>query len=64
MNKFVSACMVLDYKERSDSTLSAIDDEKKQVKVSFCKLESEVGISRKVNDKLNQQLTLVEQNVG
>ena len=64
MNKFVLTGMILDYKEKSDSVLSAINDEIKQLKVDFCKLESEVAISQKVNGKLRQQLVLVEKNVG
>ena len=52
MNKFVLAGMVLDYKESFDSALCAINDEIKQLKVDFCKLESELAISRKVSDKL------------
>ena len=64
MKKFVLTGMILDYKEKSDSALSAINDEIKQLKVDFCKLESELAISQKVNGKLRQQLALVEQNVG
>ena len=63
MNKFVLAGMVLGYKERFDSALSAKNDEIKQLKIGFCKLESELAISQKVNDKLTQQLILVEKNV-
>ena len=52
--------MVLDYKERFDSTLSAITDELKELKTDFRKLESDLAISRNVNDKLTKQLILVE----
>ena len=60
MNKDVLAGMVLDYKERFDSTLSAITDELKQLKTDFRKLESDLAISRYVNNQLTNQLILVE----
>ena len=40
MNKDVLAGMVLDYKERFDSTFSTINDEPKEQKTNFGKLES------------------------
>ena len=45
-NKDVLAGMVLDYKERFDSTLSAINDELNELKTDFHKLESDLAISR------------------
>ena len=60
MNKNVLPGMVLDYKERFDSTLSAITDELKELKIDFCKLESDLAITRNVNDKLLKQFILVE----
>ena len=60
MNKDVLAGTVLDYKERFDSTLSAINDELKERKIDFRKLESDLPISRNANDKLTKQLILVE----
>ena len=60
MNEDVLAGMVLDYKERFDPTLSAITDELKEIKADFRKLESDLTISRNVNDKLTKQLILVE----
>ena len=60
MNKDVLVGMVLDYKERFDSNLSAITDELKELKTDFRKLESDLAISRNVNDKLTKQLILVE----
>ena len=60
MNKDVLAGMVLDYKERFDSTLSAITDELKELKTDFRKLESDLAISRYVNNQLTNQLILVE----
>ena len=60
MNKDVLTGMVLDYKERFDSSLSAITDELKELKTDFRKLESDLAISRNVNDKLTKQLILVE----
>ena len=60
MNKYALASMVLDYKEMFDSTLSAITDELKELNADFRKLESDLAISRNVNDKLTKQLILVE----
>ena len=60
MNKDVLLGMVLDYEERFDSTLSAINDELKELKTEFRKPESDLAISRNVNDKLTKELILVE----
>ena len=60
MNKVALAGMVLDYKERFDSTLSAITDELKELKTDFCMLESDLAISWNVNGKLTKQVILVE----
>ena len=60
MNKDLLAGVLLDYKKRFDSTLSAITDELKELKTDFRKLESDLAISRNVNDKLTKQLILVE----
>ena len=59
-NKNVLAGMVLDYEERFGSTLSAITDELKEIKTDFRELESDLAISRNVNDNLTKQLILVE----
>ena len=60
MNKDVLAGMVLDYKERFDSTLSAITDELKELKTDFHKFKSDLAISQNVNDKRTKQLILNE----
>ena len=60
MNKDVLASMVLDYKERFDSTLSAINNELKELETNFRKLESHLAINRNVNDKLTKQVILIE----
>ena len=60
MNKDVLADKVLDYKERFDFSLSAINHELKELNTDFCKLESGLAASRNVNDKLTKQLILVE----
>ena len=60
MKKDVLAGMVLDYNKRSDSTFSAINDEPKELKTNFRKLKSDLAITRNVNDKLTQQLILLE----
>ena len=60
MNKDVLLGMVLDYEERFDSTLSAINDELKELKTEFRKPESDLASSRNVNGKLTKELILVE----
>ena len=55
--------MVLDYKERFDSTFSTINaelKELKELKTNFRKLEADLVVTRKINKKLTQQLILVE----
>ena len=55
--------MVLDCKERFDSTFSAINDELKELKelrTNFRKLETDLVVTRNINKKLIQQLILVE----
>ena len=65
MNKdLLAASLVLDYNEMFDSTLFAINDEVKELKTDFRKLESDVAISRMVNGKLTKLLILVKRNVG
>ena len=56
----VLAGMVLDYKESFDSTLSAINDELKELNTDFHKHESDLAISRNVTEKIKKQLILVE----
>ena len=60
MNKLVLASMVLDYKEKVNSTLSAITDELKELKTDFRKLESDLAISWNVNGKPTKQIISVE----
>ena len=60
MNRDVLLGMVLDYEERFDSALPAINDELKELKTEFRKPESDLAISRNVNDKLTKELILVE----
>ena len=48
INKDVLAAMVLNYKEKFDSILSAITGELKELKTEFSKLESDLAISRNV----------------
>ena len=51
MNKdLLAAGMVLNYNEMFDSTLFAINDELKELKTDFRKLESDLANSRKVNE--------------
>ena len=60
MNKDVLTGMILDYKERFNSTLYTITDELQELKIEFRKLESVLAINRNVNDKYNKLLILVE----
>ena len=60
LNKDILAVMVLGYKEKFDSTLSAINDELKELNTSFCELETDVAITYSVREKSTQQLILVE----
>ena len=48
INKDVLAAMVLNYKEKFDSILSAITGELKELKTEFSKLESDLAISLNV----------------
>ena len=61
MKKDILTGIVLDYNEKFDSTLSAINDELKELKKSFHKLENDLAIGRNVYEKLRQQLILVEE---
>ena len=60
INKDVLARMVLYYKGRFYSTSPAINDELKELKTDFGKLESNLTISQNVKDKLTKQLILLE----
>ena len=55
-NETLLAAMVLDYKEKCESNLFAINYELKELKTDFCKLDSDQAISGNVNDKLKKQL--------
>ena len=63
MNKDVFAGMMLNYKERFDSTLSDISYQLKKVKelkTNFLKLETDLAVSRKINKRHIQQVNLAE----
>ena len=60
MNKDVLTGMILDYKERFNSTLYTITDELLELKIEFRKLESVLAINWNVNDKYTKLLILVE----
>ena len=57
--KTLLVAMVLDYEEKCESNLFAINYELKELKTDFCKLKSDQAISGNVNDKLNKQLILL-----
>lgn len=59
MNKVSLTVVVLDYKERFESNLFALNDELKELKTNFCKLEADLASSRNINEKLAHYLNLV-----
>ena len=61
MKKDVLTGIVLGYNEKFDSTLSAINDELKELEENYHKLENDLAIGRNVNEKLTQQLISVEE---
>ena len=64
LGKEVLADMVLDYKDKFDTTLTNINKELTDLRNKFTVLESDNAISKHINDKLSSQLTKVEENVG
>ena len=60
LGKEVLAGMVLDYKEKFDTTLSKINKKLTDLWLKFTKLGSDLAISKNINSKLSSQLTKVE----
>ena len=60
LDKEVLPGMVLDYKDKFDTTLTNINKELTDLRNKFAKLESDLAISKNANTKLSSQLTKVE----
>ena len=54
--------MLLDYQGKFNNILDEPKNNLNELKTEFCKLESDLLISRNVNDKLTAKLVLLEQN--
>ena len=52
--------LVLDYKDKFDTTLTNMNKELTHIRNKFTKLESDLAISKNINTKLSRQLTKVE----
>ena len=60
LGKEVLAGMVLDYKDKFDTTLTNINKELIDLPNKFMKPESDLAISENINSKLSSQLNKVE----
>ena len=54
------ARLVIDYQNKFDTVLNNINSELLDLKNNFAKLESDLEISRNVNNKLVDQVTMLE----
>ena len=52
--------MLLDYQGKFNNILDELKNDLNELKTKFCKLESDLHISRNVNDKLSDKLTVLE----
>ena len=52
--------MLLDYEGKFNNILDEPKNGQNELKTKFCKLESDLHISRNVNDKLSDKLTVLE----
>ena len=59
LGKEVLAGMLLDCKDKFDTTLTSINKELTDLQNKFTKLESDLAISKNVNTKLSSQFTKV-----
>ena len=60
LGKSDSAMLVMDYQNKFDTVLNNINSELLDLKNKFTKLESDLEISRNVNNKLVDQVTRLE----
>ena len=56
------ARLVVDYQNRFDAALNNTNSELLDLKNKFTKLESNLEVSRNINKKLVDQVTMLEQN--
>ena len=60
LNKEDLVRMLLDYQGKFNIILDELKNNLNELKTKFCKLESDLHISRNVNDKLTDKLTVLE----
>ena len=60
LNKEDLVRMILDYQGKFNNILDELKNDLNELKTKFCKLESDLHISRNVNDKLSDKLTVLE----
>ena len=60
LNKEDLVRMLLDYQGKFNNILDELKNDLHELKTKFCKLESDLRISRNVNDKLSDKLTVLE----
>ena len=60
LNKEDLVTMSLDYQEKFNNILDEIKIDLNELKTKFCKLESDLHISRNVNDTLSDKLVVLE----
>ena len=52
--------MLIDYQGKFNNILDELKNDLNELKTKFCKLESDLHISRNVDDKLSDKLTVLE----
>ena len=60
LNKEDLSIMLLDYQGKFNYILDELKNNLNELKTKFCKLESDLHISRNVNDKLIEKLVVLE----
>ena len=60
LNKEDLVRMLLDYPGKFNNILDELKNDLNELKTKFCKLESDLHISRNVNDKLSNKLIVLE----
>ena len=60
LNKEDLVRMLLDYQGKFNNILDELKNDLNELKTKFCKLESDLHISRNVNDKLSDKLIVLE----
>ena len=60
LNREYLVRMLLDYQRKFSNILDELKNNLNELKTKFCKLESDLHISRNVNDKLTDKLVVLE----